>query len=682
MDVWTLEEGLPVAHVTDIEFTADGFVWIATVEGLVRFDGAYFRLFGARDWPELRSNRLVDLAVSPADGALWILSDAGTAVSRLKDGQFQTWPRIGSSNKILEDSEGLWLPTEQGLYALTDKPERRWDFDGVNGTALGTDGSRWISLEKGGIWHIGTDGSTQKLAGVPDRISRFFPLIAGGFAWAAGPLPTDPAARWDGLRFVQLPGGEDPPDCSSTGEVLSQPCPPVHGERSPWRISRSGVSHAGRMLYTTARKARGAVVDPRGDCWLLTYGNGLRRLRPMREPVRDGKQEDGPTPPEALALSVDAEGRIWARGPDYQWTPGPEGPKRLWIDDPDPRRQGQVDAAYLLLEGEEFFAAHEGLLRLLPRPEGPWAVEVLWEEPRLGTVRASLRDRQGRLWLGGSGGLWVRQEGIWSEQLDGEGRGIPGVRAIVEHPAGGILLGVQGEGLRWLNAEGKLQRLDPGLRTDNPRHLRLDGDALWVGTEDAGLCRVAPLRSPEPVWRCAGDAEGLPANGAHVSVDDGLGHIWLSTNRGLSVSSRADLEAWARGEQSRVHFLRLDREAGVFSVEDNGGTDQATLRTAGGLSGRCKLGRRAPGPRPAAPAGGAPAPGAALDRSGGSPCRSGGLSCAPFRWTLDRNPRAEHHFSQPAAGALSGGGSGGFGGCVGPFSDPGGRAYRRLHREK
>ncbi len=511
MDVWTVDDGLPVAHVNDVEFTADHFVWFATFDGLVRFDGLNFRVFSAADWPQLYSSRLVDLAIGPTDGALWMLSEGGSAISRLWKGKLESWenPGGGGAEHILENAGGLWLSTQQGLYQLLEKPERRWNVE-------------------------------------------------------------------------QAPTTSEASGCTNPPTVSSLPCPPVHGQHSLWRLSTAGVTYAGEQLYSTTRKARSAVLSPQGDLWLITYGNGLRRLRPMEEPVRDGKVADGPVPPEALSVYADPSGRIWARGETEQWTPTPEGPRRMQLEDAPAAIQKRVDQAYLLVERGQFLAAHEGLIRLEPGDDGAWKAHMLLDAPDMGVVRARLRDRHGLLWLGGSGGLWWSDGGQWSEHKDVSGNSIVGVRGMVEHPSGGLMLISAGQGLRWLRPDGQLQRLDPGLRTHNLRHLRMDGEYLWVATEEAGLCRVSHLRSPQPQWRCAAEAEGLPATGAHVSIDDGKGRIWLGTNRGVMVSNRADLEAWADGRQNHVHFLRLDRQAGIFSVEDNGGTDQAAYVAADG----------------------------------------------------------------------------------------------------
>ncbi|MFL5386707.1 MAG: two-component regulator propeller domain-containing protein, partial [Longimicrobiaceae bacterium] len=60
---WNTENGLPSNAVRDIRQTADGFIWIASYEGLVRFDGVAFRAFGEGDIPGVHRASFRRLAV-------------------------------------------------------------------------------------------------------------------------------------------------------------------------------------------------------------------------------------------------------------------------------------------------------------------------------------------------------------------------------------------------------------------------------------------------------------------------------------------------------------------------------------------------------------------------------------------------------------------------------------------
>src|SRR4029453_14950407 len=85
-DAWGLREGLPELSVQDVAQTPDGYLWLATEEGLVRFDGIRFTVFDEGNTPGLRS-RQIDVLTTGGEGALW-MGTTGGGLARLKDGVF------------------------------------------------------------------------------------------------------------------------------------------------------------------------------------------------------------------------------------------------------------------------------------------------------------------------------------------------------------------------------------------------------------------------------------------------------------------------------------------------------------------------------------------------------------------------------------------------------------------
>src|SRR5882757_5764582 len=69
-DVWTTENGLPQNDVTNLIQTRDGYLWLGTNGGLVRFDGIRFTVFDTGNTPELRSSRILSLC-EDRDGMVW-----------------------------------------------------------------------------------------------------------------------------------------------------------------------------------------------------------------------------------------------------------------------------------------------------------------------------------------------------------------------------------------------------------------------------------------------------------------------------------------------------------------------------------------------------------------------------------------------------------------------------------
>jgi len=98
--VWLTENGLPQNTIHSITQARDGYVWLATEEGLARFDGIKFTVFDKQNTPELKSN---DIRVLLEDrrGALWI----GTAdgLVRLLDAKFTAFTsRDGLPSNVID----------------------------------------------------------------------------------------------------------------------------------------------------------------------------------------------------------------------------------------------------------------------------------------------------------------------------------------------------------------------------------------------------------------------------------------------------------------------------------------------------------------------------------------------------------------------------------------------------
>ncbi len=123
-DQWGAEQGFPGGPVYAIAQTPDGYLWLGTEKGLVRFDGLSFRLLEHSDSTTLPIGPVLGLAVD-AEGNLWVGTTRG--IERLRDTVFTTYsvpggPLSESTGPVYADSDGrTWLaPSEGGLYWLKE----------------------------------------------------------------------------------------------------------------------------------------------------------------------------------------------------------------------------------------------------------------------------------------------------------------------------------------------------------------------------------------------------------------------------------------------------------------------------------------------------------------------------------------------------------------------------------
>src|SRR5215510_15750465 len=124
-DFWTTDEALPQNQVRSILQTRDGYIWFTTNDGLVRFDGVRFRVFGKGNTPGIVSNRFISLH-EDARGELWAGTEDG-GLTRYGSGRFQAFTTAeGLPNNYVWS---IWDDAENGLVVSTPGGLARWRRD-------------------------------------------------------------------------------------------------------------------------------------------------------------------------------------------------------------------------------------------------------------------------------------------------------------------------------------------------------------------------------------------------------------------------------------------------------------------------------------------------------------------------------------------------------------------------
>jgi signal transduction histidine kinase/ligand-binding sensor domain-containing protein/DNA-binding response OmpR family regulator len=611
-EVFGVEDGLPRAGTNQMVQTRDGYLWIATYDGLARFDGARFEIFDSDRIPALGSNRLSRVAET-GDGTLWIVSEQGH-LTRYRNGRFTACdvPRSGRAEcglaqggghfrHVVEGPPGtVWVSGEGALYRLHDghllEETSVEDPGRINALYPARDGRLWVGAE-GGLWvgrpgrfsrlplgkvlSVAEDGQGQIWVGTPEGVGR---LVRGRWqrevdtpGWVALDAR---GTLWvfSNRRLLRLRGGElelvaEHPRAWAYLSVVAQ---------GPDRSGAAWVSWY-HLLIRDGRPVLEAedgswwtslLVDRDGTVWAAGGQPGvLRAFHPERVTTLHRGMPD----PNLLTVFEDRDGTLWAGRRDSLAILDPE---RSTFQPLDSRNGGAWamlrDTRGTLWVGNSrgLFVLEEG--RLLPVASSP-----PWE------FRSLLEDQRGDLWAGTNHGLlrhdarhqaWVSIPCPWAPQG-------PRVRVIHEGSDRHLWLGTDGHGVvRYDRRSGHFLRLDRsrGLSSDLVRSLWTEpGGRLWIGTENGGLNRLDPrLVTEEEVGEVAvvGREQGLPSAGVHRMLDDERGNLWMSTNDGIFRAKIADLNAVAEGRLTRLETVGYNERDGMRNREANGGVQQAGLR--------------------------------------------------------------------------------------------------------
>jgi signal transduction histidine kinase/ligand-binding sensor domain-containing protein len=607
---WTVDDGLPHATVRALAQSADGYLWVGTYEGLVRFDGVELRLFDRNSTPGLPNNSV--LVVAPTrDGALWVGTNAG--VSRLAGGTVRHFgPADGvpaAVYALVEEPDGtLWAATSGG--GLARWQAGRWRVFGradglphemLTALTLAPDGTLWIGTVAGLAVRRG--GRIQPIAGMGEAVQS---LVLGGDALWVGTV--------NGLRRLRDGAREEVP-------VL---LPLEHHSVTTLGLDRDGAVWIGTYdngLYRFTggrldsfgiddglldRSVRALLEDADGDLWVGTNG-GLQRLSAGRF-VTYGRS-DGLADGYVRSVLEDESGALWAgtAGGLTRLLPGP--PRTL--TSADGLASDYVVSLARARGGGLWVGTTGGLHRVLPLTGNGARFRV--ERIDLGgdvVIRAVLEDRGGTLWVGTDNGLLALRDGRRDRIGFLEGLRSEFVMAMAEGPDGVLWVATDGGGLaRIRHGSVRSFTVADGLSSDHLMSLLMDADgSLWIGTDGEGLDRFELPPGAETarvsVFR---SAQGLPVDKAVQILDDGRGRLWLGSNHGLASVPKEQLLALAAGRRQRIEGELFGRGDGMASSQCNGAAQPPAIRardgrlwfaTAAGLAVTEAAAARGPMPAP------------------------------------------------------------------------------------
>lgn len=571
--IWHDRDGLPANGIAAIAQTPDGYLWLATSEGVVRFDGVRFTTFDRTNTPEIRNNNVHALLVDHT-GVLWIGSHAG-GVARYQSGRFSalsTSDGLSDSRvySLFEDSRGqVWVGTGAGVSLYRDGRFVRPPGPvpgSVYALAEDADGAIWA-------------GSTEGLAQIQgDRVTSY--TTADGL-----PSSEIRSLAWDvhrGALWVGTNGGlarRDQGGFTVIGRKEGLEASQIRSlafdaertlwigtsERGLYRFAHGRITHASARDGGANDEVQAIHQDPDGNLWVGTVGGGLIQLRLGRfltYTTGDGLPDDLVRP-----IFEDRTGQIWvgsdaglarftngrfvpqlgADGRPYQFVTGVQQDRggTLWLNTYRPGSPGTVIVSQT-------------------RPLPADVVAAGWQARRFTTM---LEDRSGAFWFGtSSDGLHRISGGRSTTYRPQDGLADYHVTRLFEDRDGTIWIATAGGLSRFSGNQLSTVTAADGFSATHVLSFYQDRDGhVWIGTYGDGLYRYAGGR-----FAAVGSRHGLYDNLAYEILEDDLGNLWMSGNRGLYRASLDALNAVADGRATSVRSYAYGMADGMLSREANG----------------------------------------------------------------------------------------------------------------
>jgi signal transduction histidine kinase/ligand-binding sensor domain-containing protein len=571
--VWTHKDGIPSAFIYAIAQTGDGYLWLATTDGLVRFDGVRFV-----HWrPKTGHTELLGVVRSlcaAADGSLWIGTGSGL-VGHIRGEDLTTFSVGAQVEAILEDRDGaLWVSTPNDLLRFRTATQEQI---GTAITLPGTLLSGPLQDRSGSIWF-----TTQNRVLRLESRNRQGPAleIAKGKFWISVDVNGD----------IWLTGSNGSTRPANEGQIISGPDTKIRS----------------LDIHTVMR-------DSNGDTWIGTLGQGLTRLQAG---FRDGmeiekySQTDGLSAARVWCFLEDREHNIWV---------GTQNGLNRFRDEKIAtltRREGlvsdNVDALAAGPDGTVWASTTIGINRI----DGGHRDLYLKDTGML----ALHIDRKNTLWAGTNRGVARMRSGKWGYPLP-TGIQLTAVTAITGDDKAGfwffdahkglsrwakdgttdysqepllkdksiVSADVDSKGKVWFGLyEGGLVVFDgsrfhaysesDGLAGGSVNAAHVDDQAtVWIGTE-RGLSRFDGQRFI--TWNIA---NGLPGERVLWILSDSGGRIWLGYSTGVACVSRSELDQAARDPSYRVAYSFLDDGDGLKGNPDRGWQSPAVRASDGKL---------------------------------------------------------------------------------------------------
>ncbi len=562
---WFFRNGFLNGAVYAITQTPDGYLWLGTQSGVVRFDGARAVPLALPPGQQLPSTAVTSL-LAAHDGTLWIGTFDGLA--SWKNGRLTIYPALAQRSVIalFEDRDGtMWAGGFGGpageLCAIRGGRTTCFGEDGRFGAVV----TSLYEDSHGNLWAAAATGLWRWNPGPPAR----FPSarIPSFQAFTQGDGDSGVIVALDSVR--QIVGGK----------LIDYPLP-------------------GAPLPLTAAHL---LRDRDGGLWIGTNAHGLVHSYQGKTSVF--AHSDGLSGDRVIALFEDHEGTIWVATSDgldqfRESTVGSLSVREqlssatatsilaardgsIWIGTEDGLnrwKQGRItvyrkrthpgmpdDAIQSLFEDERgriWVSGYRGLAVL----EGEKFTLVPSVPP--GTTHAIAGDKHGGLWLS----LWVTSNdyglvhlanGKITDQVSWQKIGGGPGSGLVPDQDGGVWTGLISGGIAYWRA-GQIRNLPLSEdRAGPPRVLELRPDrdgSLWAATEN-GLYRITNGRVAALTT-----ANGLPCNAVHWIIEDDLSSYWLYTRCGLVRITRSELDAWVADPKRVVQATTFDVADGVRPV--------------------------------------------------------------------------------------------------------------------
>jgi signal transduction histidine kinase/ligand-binding sensor domain-containing protein/DNA-binding response OmpR family regulator len=592
-EVVSMKDGLPGSTIMDFEQDSLGFIWIATNDGLCRYDGTNFKVFkhDPNDENSLWNNAVQNLFLDQG-GNLWIMTSLGlnhfdlkrqklirinanpqsgelldnfpTDIVQSRDGtlfigSYYSGINYRKKNKdnfeylddssipdaalsstnincleLLNDSLLFVGYRDAGIDIYDYKRNITQSLEELTGVKICSNNVQTLCPSKNnGLW-IGTDAGLSHYNAITNEVLNF-PYNAGFKSFVADReimslFSDDNGNLWIGTRRNGI-------------VIVNEQSILLQGKNAEY-TQYLPTQNPGSLSYRTVLKI---FRDRSKQIWIGTHGGGVNLVESKHQRFghihRASYNNSGLTYNKVWGITEDQEGNIWI-GTDgdgvnvWNMKDGVKQHYRHNPEDPGSLSDNAIISALTDSKGQIWLGTYEGGLNRFDKQSNKFIRYTAPEALPVNDVRSIYEDANNALFVGLNRGGVAR----YDQQSDSfevlENTADYDVRSIFS--TGDVLwLGTYSFGLiKYSIPDQSVESLDVMTKTTDIPPIKTiysifskNGRVIWFGTGNFGLCRLDTHSGELKVFS---EKNGLANNKIHAILPDDFGNLWLTTNKGIS----------------------------------------------------------------------------------------------------------------------------------------------------
>jgi len=557
---WNMDSGLPNNAIMDIEQTEEGYLWLATYNGLTRFDGIEFEVFNRSNSPEFVTNSISALVVDD-NNDLWVGTNGG-GLLKYHQGEFTRYPADSINGSIItgltRGADGaIWIGTRRGLVKFENGNFRKIDLEAlaeINITSMHYDDQLdrlWVGSNARGVFVLDEAGvvNFSRKHGLKSNFIYSVFVDSRNQVWVG----TDRGVALIVSSGIQTFENEANAPQSYTNSFLED------AQGNIWLGSKDGLLRYNQGFEKVERDfevshhvIQSLFLDEEMNIWAGTYRVGLSRINQSKF-VLLGESEGLPN--EVINVTYADVGKHWI-GTDAGLICMEDG--QMTPFSLDTYGSGnRIRDIYRDSKSRLWVCTYGGLIQF----DSGKVVNRLTTEDGLcsNNTRRIVEDSQGNLWIGTANGLSLFQDGVFTTFTSDSGLEDDFIMSLYVDHTDRLWVGTNGGG-SYVMEDGRFVKIMSQEASNDIvfNFVEDDNQGLWISTNRGVIYFKDSTEYTISVQH------GLQSNNVFQVIHEKPGDVWFASDRGVMRANFQDLTNLIRGRTEKLNATRVfDRSDGL-----------------------------------------------------------------------------------------------------------------------